>query len=59
MDPKFAPVKTGAVEDSNGSLDWYSVARRPKCIKTTTQFFEAQLDLKKDILFVFVDGLSS
>ena len=22
MDPMFAPVKTGAVEDSNGLLDW-------------------------------------
>ena len=22
MDPMFAPVKIGAVEDSNGSLDW-------------------------------------
>ena len=22
MDPMFAPVKTGEVEDSNGSLDW-------------------------------------
>ena len=31
MDPMFAPVKTGAVEDSNGSLDWYSLARKPKC----------------------------
>ena len=44
----FAPVKTGVVKDSNGSLDLYSLARKPKSrgvwIKTTTQFFEAQMD---------------
>ena len=31
MDPMFKPVKTGAMEDSNGSLDWYSLARKTMC----------------------------
>ena len=41
----FAPVKTGAVEDSNGSLDRiFSCSETEVLYKTTTQFFEAQLD---------------
>ena len=54
MDPLYAPVKTGAVEDSNGSLDWYCLLPRNRSvgIKTTTQFSEAQLDWSRQILLL-------